>query len=285
MELLRELSRIQDDEVGLRSETRGLHEEWRQRAQALPLPRELAKSAAHKAGALRRELDAINDARLGREGRRALEDAREQLQQLEGEAATDPARALQSFEAAQRATQALQRASAGTGAGSSERRTLDRVGEQASRLSSQLGGSLPAPDAGLAPSQPPRFQAAQRRQAGLRERTQQLLQGTEASELSEGGRQALRAAMEGMQSSAGALGQHRGSPALDAQSETIAALQRALDSLRDTSPSAGPAAHTESSTETERDRSLRDELMDAMQEGAPSGFDREVERYYEELLR
>jgi len=25
--------------------------------------------------------------------------------------------------------------------------------------------------------------------------------------------------------------------------------------------------------------------MDAMKEGAPDGFDREVERYYEELLR
>jgi hypothetical protein len=285
LELMRELSRIQDDEVGLRSETRGVHQEWRQQAQALPLPRELAKSTLQKASALRRELDAINDARLGREGRRALDEAREQLQQLEGEAASDPARALQSVEAAQRATQALNRASAGTGAGSGERRTLDRVGAQAKRLLNQLGGSLPAPDAGLAPSQLAQFQTARQRQAGLRERAQQILDGANASELSEAGKQALRAAMEGMKSSGGALEQHRGGPAIDAQSEAIDALQRALDSLRDTSPSAGPAARTGASTETERDRSLRDELMDAMKEGAPDGFDREVERYYEELLR
>ncbi len=87
--------------------------------------------------------------------------------------------------------------------------------------------------------------------------------------------------MEGMKSSGRALERHRGGPAIDAQSEAIGALQRALDSLRDTSPSSGPAARTEASTETERDRSLRDELMDAMKESAPDGFDREVERYYE----
>ena len=49
--------------------------------------------------------------------------------------------------------------------------------------------------------------------------------------------------------------------------------------------SGGEAAQEPSRAETERERSLRDELMDAMKEGAPSGFDREVERYYEELLR
>lgn len=285
MELLRELSRIQDDEVGLRSETRQLHQAWRQQAQAQPLEESLARKVAQKAAALRKELDAVNDARLGRDGRRALDEAREQLQQLEGEAAADPARALPSFEAAQRATQALRRASAGAGETSSERRTLDRVGTQAQRLLDQLGEALPAPDSGLGPAQQAQFQAAQQRQAGLRGRASQLLEGSEASELSEAGKQALRAALDGMQASTGALEQRRGGSAIDAQSEAIAALQRALDSLRETSPSARPAAHSEASTETERDRSLRDELMDAMKEGAPDGFNQEVERYYEELLR
>lgn len=93
--------------------------------------------------------------------------------------------------------------------------------------------------------------------------------------------------MDGMQASTGALKQRRGGSAIDAQTDAIASLQRALDSLRDTSPSARSAAHTEASTETEAEghRSLRDELMDAMKEGAPDGFDQEVERYYEELLR
>src|SRR5204862_357607 len=80
-----------------------------------------------------------------------------------------------------------------------------------------------------------RQQAAQQRQAGLRARAQQLLDGPDASELSEAGKQALRAAMDGMQSSGGSLEQRRGGPAIEAQSETIGALQRALDSLRDSS--------------------------------------------------
>ncbi|MBK9754918.1 MAG: hypothetical protein IPO88_15740 [Nannocystis sp.] len=285
MELMRELSRIQDDEVGLRSETRDLHRAWRQQAQAKPLEAGLARKVAQKAAALRKELDAVNDARLGRDGRRALDEAREQLQQLEGEASADPARALNSFEAAQRSSQALRRASAGAGETSSERRTLDRVGAQAQRLLDQLGEALPAPDSGLDPAQQAQFQGAQQRQASLRGRASHLLEGSDASELSETGKQALRAALDGMQASTGALEQRRGGSAIDAQSEAIAALQRALDSLRETSPSARPAAHSEASTETERDRSLRDELMDAMKEGAPDGFDLEVERYYEELLR
>ncbi len=285
MELMRELSRIQDEEVGLRSDTRGLHQQWREQAQTSTLPKDEAKQLASKAAALRKELDAVNDARLGREARRALDDAREQLQQLEGEAAAAPARALQSFEAAQKAAQALEQAAAGAGAGSGERKALERASAAAGRLRDQLGGALPAPDAGLGPEQQALFEAAKQRQAGLRARAQQLLEGPNAAELPEPGKQALRSAMGGMQGSGDALGEHRGGPAIGSQGQAIEALQRALDSLRDSSPPAGAASHEETSTETERDRSLRDELMDAMKEGAPQGFDREVERYYEELLR
>jgi hypothetical protein len=285
MELMRELSRLQDEEVGLRTDTRALHQQWREQAEAQALDPATARKVAQKAAALRKELDAVNDARLGRDGRRALDDAREQLQQLEGEASADPARALQSFEAAQKATQALQRAASGAGDNSGERRALDRASAQAQRLRDELGGALPAPDAGLGPEQQAQFQAAQQRQAGLRGRGQQLLEGAEAGELPEAGKQALRAALESMQGSDSSLGQRRGGPAIDAQGEAISALQRALDSLRDSSPPSGAASHEEASTETERDRSLRDELMDAMKEGAPDGFNQEVERYYEELLR
>jgi len=285
MEMMRELSRIQDEEVGLRSDTRGLHQKWREQAQTSALAKDEAKKLAQKAAALRKELDSVNDARLGREARRALDDAREQLQQLEGEAAAAPARALQSFEAAQKAAQALEQAAAGAGAGSGERKALERASAAAGRLRDQLGAALPAPDAGLGPEQQALFEAAQQRQAGLRGRAQQLLEGPNAAELPETGRQALRSAMGGMQGSGDALGEHRGGPAIGAQGQAIEALQRALDSLRDSSPPAGAASHEETSTETERDRSLRDELMDAMKEGAPQGFDREVERYYEELLR
>jgi hypothetical protein len=285
MEMMRELSRIQDEEVGLRSDTRTLHQKWRGEAERLRLDPATAKKAAQKAAALRKELDAINDARLGRDARRALEDAREQLQQLEGESAADPARALQSFEAALRAAQALQRAAAGAGENSAERRSLERASSQAQRVQELLGGELPAPEAGLSPEQLAQFQASQQRQATLRGRALQLMEGAGGEALPEPGKQAMRAALEGMQGSDSALGERRGGPAIDAQSDVIGALQRALDSMRESSPPSGASAHQPSSTETERDRSLRDELMDAMKEGAPAGFDQEVERYYEELLR
>ena len=51
------------------------------------------------------------------------------------------------------------------------------------------------------------------------------------------------------------------------------------------SPPSASASNEEASTEAERDRSYRDELMEAMREEAPDGFDEAVERYYEELLK
>lgn len=284
IDLLRGLSRLQDDEVGLRSDTRALHQQWRKQAEATPLDPKLAKNLAQKAAALRKDLEAVNDARLGRDGRRALEDAREQLQHLEAEATGDPARALQSFEAAQQATRALQRASAGAGDATSERRALEQAARDARRLLEQLESAIPAPDAGLGDDDKARFDAAAERQASLRAQGQQLLDSPAAAKLQDPGKQALREAIEQMQGSGRALTQRRGSEAGDQQSGAISAIQRALDSLRQTAPPSG-GAHEEASTETERDRSLRDELMDAMKEGAPDGFGREVERYYEELLR
>src|SRR5690606_1229231 len=69
MEMMRELSRIQDEEVGLRSDTRALHQQWRGEAERQRLDPDAAKKAGQKAAALRKELDAINDARLGRDAR------------------------------------------------------------------------------------------------------------------------------------------------------------------------------------------------------------------------
>jgi hypothetical protein len=62
-------------------------------------------------------------------------------------------------------------------------------------------------------------------------------------------------------------------------------IQEALDSLRRGAPPPPPPAGGDASTEAERDRALRDELMDAMKEHAPTGYDESVKRYYEELLR
>jgi hypothetical protein len=73
--------------------------------------------------------------------------------------------------------------------------------------------------------------------------------------------------------------------AMDGQSQAWQGLQEAIDSLRRGSPPPPASSSGDASTETERDRSLRDALMDAMREGAPEGFHEPVKRYYEELLR
>jgi hypothetical protein len=285
MELMRELSRLQDDEVGLRSETRALHQEWRKQAEAQAIDPRVAKNLAQKAAALRKELDAINDARLGRDGRRALEDAREQLQQLEAEAGGDPARALQSYEAAQQppARSSAPAAAPASSPASAARST--RPARRPQRLLEQLGEADPRPR--RRPRR--RREGPVRRRAAapgnLRAQAQQLLDGPSASELPEPGKQALRGALEGMSGSAKrprpAPRRHRGRPA---ERRDL----RDPEGARQPAPELAPAGRRlarGASTETERDRSLRDELMDAMKEGAPDGYDQQVERYYEELLR
>ena len=62
-------------------------------------------------------------------------------------------------------------------------------------------------------------------------------------------------------------------------------IQRAIDSLRDASPPPPEGSGGESSTEAERDRSLRDQVVEAMREGDRDGFDEDTKRYYEALLK
>jgi hypothetical protein len=62
-------------------------------------------------------------------------------------------------------------------------------------------------------------------------------------------------------------------------------IQRAIDSLRQSSPPPPRGSEGESSTEAERDRSLRDQVVEAMREGDRDDFDADTRRYYEELLR
>jgi hypothetical protein len=286
LELMRELSRLQDEETGLRSESRGLHEQWRKQAQARALEQATAKQAAKQAAALSKQLESINDARLGRDGRRALEDAREQLQRLAAETQADSPKALPAAEAARAAAQALQKATAGAGEGSSERKQLAQAQAQADKLRELLEGQLPAPGEGLDEAGKQRFGDLAGKQQALQKRAQELMNGPNAGHLPDPGKQAMRQAIAEMQGSEGELERLRGGSALERQGGAIGGIQRALDSLRENSAAPQSAWSQEDvSTETERDRSLRDELMEAMKERAPDGFRDSVERYYEELLR
>ena len=137
----------------------------------------------------------------------------------------------------------------------------------------------------LAPEELAELQRLGERQGGLRKQSRELLDDPVADQLPAPGRKAMRQADRGMERSVERLGRRRPGQAVDPESEAWQGLQDAIDSLRRGSPPPPPPASGDASTETERDRSLRDALMEAMREDAPAGYDEPVQRYYEELLR
>lgn len=287
MELLRELSRVQDEEGNIRAQTKALEKEWRSAVEGRDAKPADATSAAEQAAAIREAIEEVNDARLGRAGRRGLEDAKEALEKLEAAAtAEDGAKALELSDAARKAAEGLQRAAAGSEAKEREGKALRRAAGRASKLSDSMDSSLPTPGDVLAPDAAERFEELQRRQSGLQGRAAKLLDGDAASELPKEGRKAVRDAAGHMEDSADELGGQNPQDARSQQSSAWDAVQRAIDSLRQGSPPPPKASSSgTASTETDRDRTLRDALMEAMRDGAPEGYDSPIKRYYEELLR
>lgn len=285
MKLLRELSRLQDEQSNLRSQTRKLHERWRDAVDERIAEDGEREATAAEAEALRQALEEVNDARLGREARRGLDDAKEAIERLEQLGRAEQASALELAEAAEQAARALQRASEGAEAGELEGKQVRRARDRAARLGERLERGLPAPDEVLAPDELAELQRLGERQGGLRKQSRELLDDPVADQLPAPGRKAMRQADRGMERGAERLSRRRPGQAVDPESEAWQGLQDAIDSLRRGSPPPPPPSSGDASTETERDRSLRDALMEAMREDAPAGYDEPVQRYYEELLR
>jgi hypothetical protein len=146
--------------------------------------------------------------------------------------------------------------------------------------------ALPGPGQVLSEDDKGKLDELRRRQQGLRKRVDDLMGDDLSAPLPAPGRKALKGAGKSMQGSASELGDERPRDAVQEQSSAWDRLQKAIDSLRRASPPPPSSSSSgDASTEAERDRSLRDALMDAMREGAPDGYDEPVKRYYEELLR
>ncbi|MCH9685272.1 MAG: hypothetical protein K0V04_27800, partial [Deltaproteobacteria bacterium] len=285
MQLLRELSRLQDEQTNLRSQTRRLHERWREGVAERTAEPEQRESAREQAKALREALDEINDARLGREGRRGLDDAKDALDQLDALGKMEDVSALELSEAAKDAARALGQATEGSDASEREGKAVRRARDRAAKLHEKLGRGLPEASEVLSPDELDELRQLGERQAGLRKQSRALLDQPMADQLPAPGRKAMRRASRGMERSSDQLDRSRPGQAVDPESEAWQGLQDAIDSLRRGSPPPPPSAAGDASTEAERDRSLRDDLMDAMREDAPTGYDEPVKRYYEELLR
>jgi hypothetical protein len=291
MKMLRELSLLQDEQTGLRSETRRLEQQWRDAVDGQRPDASTRAQTREQAKQLREQLGKIDDSNLSREARTAWEDAREALEQLEaasedGQAGESGAPQLELFDAAQKAAAALERAQRGSKPGEAEATALRELSKRADRLRDGLRESLPDPDEVLDSEQTQRMSELAQRQRSLRERADRLLDDPAAQILPEPGRMAMDRADRNMGEAGDALEDAALDGAIGGEQQAWDALQQAIDSLRQSSPPPPPAGGGgESSTEAERDRSLRDQVVEAMREGDRDGFDEDTKRYYEELLR
>ena len=286
MEMLRELSRLQDEEASVRSQTRQLEEAYREKVAEQAAEAEARTKAGEEAKDLRASLEELNDARLGRDGRRGLEDARAALEKLERIAENEDTTQLELDDAARAAAAGLQRAEAGAESVEREGKALRKAAKRAQALRKQTRAPLPGASDVLDASEQAKLETLQGRQKGLRERASTLMESDASKILPKEGRTAMRDADGSMERSAASLDDQGTEQALEAQNGAWNALQRAIDSLRQGPPPPPPqSSSADASTEAERDRSLRDALMEAMKEKTPEGYDAPVKRYYEELLR
>ncbi|PRP97427.1 hypothetical protein ENSA5_34190 [Enhygromyxa salina] len=285
MKMLRELSRLQDEQTGVRGETRRLDEQWRDAIDAREANERTVERVGEQAERMRETVEAIDDTNLSREGRSAWEDAREALETLEAAAEDRKATEFELFEAAKQAAEALERAEAGAKPGESEAKALRKLAREAERMRGELREPLPDPDEVLDADQARRLSELGERQRALRERARRLLDDPAAKILPGPGREAMERADRGMREAGESLDEGALDGALDGEQQAWGGLQQAIDSLRQSSPPPPPSGGGDSSTEAERDRSLRDQVVEAMREGDRDGFDDDTKRYYEELLR
>jgi hypothetical protein len=302
--LLRELGRLQDEQRGLTAKAGELHERWRDAVRDTEAD-ERAERIRERAARLRRRLEAVNDARLSREGRNAYEDAREALESLEAMHAADAtsagdsggppdpaeageragrASALMPFERADQAAQALDRARAGTPDDEPESAKLADLSRDVAKLRERLQRPLPTPGDALDDVTQRSAAEDAGRQSGLGDRTRAVLDTELGAPLPDPGRQALEAATDAMREARQRFDDVDGRLALRRAREAGAHIQRAIDSLRNREPPPSAAsAEEDASTEAERDRTLRDQVVEAMREG--DEIDGATKRYYEELLK
>lgn len=290
MQLLRELSRLQDQQRGLKQRAATLDKAWRE-AVADRAARDRSEQTRTSAQDMLEQLESINDARLSRAGREAFEDAREALQRLveTTQPATDegPSPALPRWEAASKAREALESAQRGTPEGEAERKALEKLSQRAAELEEKLASPLPSPKSALDGATREQAEQSSQSQASLRAQGEQLDASKNSDPLPEHGREALREANQAMREAATHFERADGRAAQRASQRAFDGLQRAIDSLRQSSPPPPAGGGGDSSTEAERDKSLREAVVEAMREGkgdATGADDAAVSRYYEELL-
>jgi len=286
MKLLRELSRIQDEQSSLRAIVGPLDTIWRNIADDPPVAH--AKRIAKKAKVLRKDLDKVHDARLSRDARDALEDLRDDLESLESLADTASSsegktNALQAFEIGDDALQSLRRARQGA-TDHAEKDALRALDAPLRAIVRQLKTGLPQPSEVFDATHYAEFAKFNTQQSALEGRLAALHTSDDADPLPAPGHAALDHAERAMQAASNDLRSADVRSVQAHQQRAWQQLQKAIDSLRSgQSPPPRMASSDDISTAAEQDRSLREQVVDAMREG--KNIDPVTERYYEELLR
>jgi hypothetical protein len=282
MKLLRELGRLKDIQGGLSSSASELHERWR--GAVRDITTDEVEPTQKKAAKMLEAMEKVNDARLSRTGREHLEDARDALLELRADPST-PHTALSLWEAADEALQGLSGSLDGLPAEDTNVAKLESLVRDARRLQTGLRQPLPTPGEAL---EAPALESARARsteQRSLEGLAQELLR----SELWEGqpspALDELESAAQRMSEAVAPFEAADGRAARGSSQASSEALQRAIDALRQSTPPPSGAPPEDSSTEAERDRSLRDQVVEAMREGREDAMDESVSRYYEELLK
>ncbi len=285
LDLLRELSRIQDAQTGVKGHSRELHQQQRASQADLQVGEKQATSLAKQVEKLLEQFDEVRDARLGRNARNAFEDGRQALKRLQAELNKPNPSLLPSAERAQEALMALEDAARHAQGVERESAKVERLRDGGNRVRDELRNMLPKPSP--TGEQQAEYESVDSSQQGLRQRAQALLDSEQSAPLPEHGREALKRAAGYMGESSQQLGKYEPSDALYEQQHALQEIEQAIASLRKSSPPppTGSQQRHEASTEAERDRSLRDAVVEAMKEDPPDGFDEPVQRYYEDLLQ
>jgi hypothetical protein len=296
-ELLRELTRLLEDQKRAIEEGGAVHAKWEPIAKAAKI--EGTDPVGTKADEWLESLKKVNDATFGREARDALADAKDALQRLgagnaadkgganDGEAAAPAEDALTRYRLAAQAAAQLRASQNGIDDKDRGKALIERTTSQLDRMVEELESQLPDPRKTLDGPDQEALNEVTKRQGGLSERSSFIGKQPYAGIFPPHGRQALEDAQKAMKESQRELGEGSLEIAKFRQSHAVAKVKEAIDSLRDNPPPPPPppSSSSDASTQAEQDRSLRQKIMDVMREGKANEKGQDVTRFYEEILR
>ncbi|MGB1275845.1 MAG: hypothetical protein ACPG77_08850, partial [Nannocystaceae bacterium] len=234
LEVLRELSRIQDAQSGIRAESRKLHQQQRDALTELEVDSKRAQELKKRAKNILDRYADVRDARLGRQARNSFEDSRQALKHLVGELEKPEPGLLSSAEQADKAARAAASAAKHGQKVEGEAKKLARLKRDSQALRDDLRRLLPKP--APSPEQAGQFGNVQQTQQSLQQRAQKLLESEQSGPLPKAGKDALKQAAGQMTESADELGGYQSSNSLHKQKGALQSIEDAIASLRKSSP-------------------------------------------------